>query len=475
MARTMNGFTPKGRVRTNVGHKYLEALQSKANGDSDSSTSSSPPSVQKSPGLDLLILGITSGTAMDDIDFALCRFTQETPESPLCLDLIKYDSVVMPSKIRTDIFSMLREDAAPPSMLSQMDAEMGHTFANAIHLFAHKHSISVDDIDMIGSGGQLISLTGTPPKGQHRSNMCLGEGTVISAKTGVTTVSDYRTAEQAVGRQGAPLFAYLVGLLLHHPTRLQICITIGGITTVCFIPPDNAGGIDAMYDWDTGPGTSMIDSAFRQFGLDPTTDQASSLLHGQICHEVVEELLTSDNYLSTRPPKTTAREIYGDAKAQHIVSMCTYRGCTPADTIATMTRFTSASIAQQMLLFGPGRDAINNADIVVDGRGMFNMQLISDLQNEFPGARFGSFDKTGVPANAKKAVGFAMQAMEALLGRALPVPTNADVRRPNTITGKLAPGLRWREVIEKSVVFGGAGRGWEGLPEVRELIVRQKG
>lgn len=369
---------------------------------------------------------------------------------------------------------MLREDAAPPSMMSQMDAELGHTFANAIHIFAHKHGIAVDDIDLIGSGGQLITLTGTPPKGKHRSNMCLGEGAVISAKTGVTTVSDYRTAEQAVGRQGAPLFAYLVGLLLHHPTRLQICITIGGITTVCFIPADNKGGIDSMYDWDTGPGTSMIDAAFRQFGLDPATDQASSLLHGQICHEVVEELLTHDDYLKARPPKTTAREIYGDAMAQRIITMCAFRDCTPADTVATMTRFTSASIAQQILLFGPGRDAINNADIVVDGRGMSNPQLIADLQREFPGARFGSFDKTGVPCNAKKAVGFAMQAMEALLGRALPVPTNADVRRPNTITGKLAPGLRWREVIEKSVAFGGAGRGWEGLPEVRELIVKQK-
>lgn len=381
----------------------------------------------------------------------------------------------MPSKIRTDILSMLREDAAPPSMLSQMDAEMGHTFANAIHIFAKKHGITVDDIDLIGSGGQLITLTGSPPKGQHRANMCLGEGAVISAKTGVTTVSDYRTAEQAVGRQGAPLFAYLVGLLLHHPTRLQICITIGGITTVCFIPSDDKGGIEAMYDWDTGPGTSMIDSAFRQFGFDPATDQNSSLLHGQICHEVVQDLLTHDDYLSSRPPKTTAREIYGDAFAQTIVNMCASRGCSQADTIATMTRFTSASIAQQMLLYGPGRAAINNADIIVDGRGMSNPQLISDLQNEFPGARFGSFDKTGVPCNAKKAVGFAMQAMEALLGRALPVPTNADVRRPNTITGKLAPGVRWREVIEKSVVFGGAGRGWEGLPEVKELVVKQRG
>ncbi len=331
----------------------------------------------------------------------------------------------------------------------------------------------MDDIDIIGSGGQLVTLTGAPPKGQHRSNMCLGEGAVISAKTGVTTVSDYRTAEQAVGRQGAPLFAYLVGLLLHHPTRLQICITIGGITTVCFVPPDNRGGIDAMYDWDTGPGTSMIDSAYRQYGFDPAIDQGS-LPYGQICHEIVEDLLTHDEFLKTRPPKTTAREIYGDDMAQRVVSRCEYHGCNPADTIATITRFTSASIVQQMLLYGPGRDAINNADIIVDGRGMYNIQLISDLQNEFPGATFGSFDKTGIPSNGKKAVGFAMQAMEALLGRALPVPTNADVRRPNTITGKIAPGLRWREVMEKSVAFSGADNGWEGLPEVRELIVKQK-
>ncbi|QSZ32399.1 hypothetical protein DSL72_001973 [Monilinia vaccinii-corymbosi] len=358
-----------------------------------------------------------------------------------------YDTVAIPSKIRTEILSMLREDAAPPSMLSQMDAEMGHTFANAIHIFAHKHGISVDDIDLIGSGGWLITLSGAPLRGQHRSNMCLGEGAVISAKTGVTTVSDYRTAEQAVGIQGAPLFAYVVGLLLHHPTRLQICITIVGHTTVCFIPSDKMGGVDALYNWDTGPGTCMIDAAYRQFRLDPQADQ-SSLLHGTICHEVVEQLLANDKYLSTRPPKTRAMEIYGDSMAYKIMGMCAYRGCSSADTISTVTRFTSASIAQHLLLYGPGRDAINSADIIVDSR-----------------AHFGSFDETGIPSNAKKAVGFAMQAMKALLGRALPVPTNADVRRLNTITGKLASGLRWREVMEKSVGFGGNGGGWEGLSE----------
>ena len=80
---------PKGRVRTPVGHRYLEALQSKVNGDSEYSRSRSVSTDQAFSGLDLLILGITSGTAMDDIDFALCRFTQDSPEAPLCLDVVQ--------------------------------------------------------------------------------------------------------------------------------------------------------------------------------------------------------------------------------------------------------------------------------------------------------------------------------------------------------------------------------------------------
>lgn len=401
---------------------------------------------------------------MDDIDFALCRFIQTSPEAPLLLDIIQvrcsippngsvlrssnkpqYDSVTMPSKIRTELLTLLREDAAPPSLLSQMDVELGLTFANAVHIFLSRHSLILDTIDLIGSGGQLVSLTGRPAKGQHRSNMCLGEGAVISAKTGITTVSDYRTAEQAVGRQGAPLFAYLVGLLLHHPTDLHICITIGGITTVCFVPPDSQGGIDAMYDWDTGPGTVLLDAALRFYGLD--TASAATLPPGNVHQPLLTHLLAQTPYLQTRPPKTTAREIFSDAFAHSLISACATAGCSAADTLATLTRFTSSSITQQLLLFGPPFESLNRASFVLDGRGSFIPAIVDELRGAFPGAVFrGIEDVTGVPANAKKAVGFAMQAMEAVLGRALPVTANADVRRPNSITGKIAPGVGWRSV-----------------------------
>lgn len=101
MVIVMKGLipAPKGRVRTPVGHKYLEALQSKFNGDSSDTASSPSPSAEpRQPGLNLLILGVTSGTAMDDIDFALCRFTQEVPEAPLCLDIVQVFPSSLPPK-----------------------------------------------------------------------------------------------------------------------------------------------------------------------------------------------------------------------------------------------------------------------------------------------------------------------------------------------------------------------------------------
>ena len=91
MVMIMRGLKPPSgaRVRTPVGHKYLDALQAKVNGNSDRLVLPYPSSEQPGPGLNLLILGVTSGTAMDDIDFALCRFTQESPEAPLHLDIVQ--------------------------------------------------------------------------------------------------------------------------------------------------------------------------------------------------------------------------------------------------------------------------------------------------------------------------------------------------------------------------------------------------
>lgn len=155
----------------------------------------------------------------------------------------------VPQWIKKPVLTMLRETKTTPSRMSQLNVELGVMFGEAVKGFCDKHDVELSDIDLIGSHGQTIWLLSMPGDGETRSAFCFGEGTVISAITGITTVTDFRMAEQAVGRQGAPLVALIDGLLLRHPTKWRICQNIGGIANLCVVPPDSEGGVDAMVDW----------------------------------------------------------------------------------------------------------------------------------------------------------------------------------------------------------------------------------
>lgn len=153
--------------------------------------------------------------------------------------------IPVPQYIKKPVLTMLRETKTAPSLMSQLNVHLGNMFGETVKLFCEKHNIPIDSIDLIGSHGQTIWLLSMPEDGETRSALCLGEGTVMSGLTGITTVTDSRMAEQAAGRQGAPLVALIDGLLRH-----PICQNIGGIANLCVIPPDSEGGVDAMVDWD---------------------------------------------------------------------------------------------------------------------------------------------------------------------------------------------------------------------------------
>ncbi|KAK0613676.1 hypothetical protein B0T14DRAFT_606130 [Immersiella caudata] len=427
--------------------------------------------------LDLTVLGMNSDTAIEGIDCALVRYRQASPTAPLHMEVLKYNELLVPQRMKKPILKMLRETRTIPSAMSQLNIQLGQMFADAVHEFCATHHVATDSIDLIGSHGQTIWLLSMPQAGETRSAFCLGEGTIMSAQTGITTVTDFRQAEQSVGRQGAPLVALIDGLLLRHPTKTHLCQNIGGIANLCLIPADANGGVDATVDWDCGSGNLFIDAAMRHYtdGAQEYDKDGEWDAQGTVNQPIVYAFLSGNDYINRPPPETTGREVFGDKECAGITAACEAAGCSKYDTLATITRITVKNIVRQYWTFLPryGIDPDSIEEIFKCGGGTHNPNIMAYLRQALPNAGICSLDETGVLADAEEAVSFAQQALEALLGRAALVPVNSDSLVPNCISGKIAPGKKWRELMRMCVAFGESWEGGGPLPTVREMIVER--
>jgi anhydro-N-acetylmuramic acid kinase len=386
--------------------------------------------MKPTPASGVLALGIMSGTSADGIDIALVRVAGRHAT------LEGHAAFPFSAPVQRAILNLGEGRAVTTREISQLNFLLGELFADAALRACQKFRIAPARIAVIGSHGQTIFHQGTPAPFLGRriaSTLQIGDPSVIAARTGISTVGDFRPADIAAGGQGAPLVPFVDYLLYRHPRMGRVALNIGGIANVTVIPA--AAKLADIFAFDTGPGNMVIDALVRHFtrGRKRYDRNAEMSLRGNLLAGLLRDLLR-EKYFVKPPPKSTGREQYGEKYVRTFLSHRGARRAKPEDVVRTATILTALSIVDAFHRFIQPRAKI--AELIVSGGGARNPLLIAQIESGLKGVRVRQAAELGVPGGAKEAFAFAVLACETLRKRPANVPGATGAKRA-VVLGKV--------------------------------------
>jgi anhydro-N-acetylmuramic acid kinase len=382
----------------------------------------------------MLVLGLMSGTSADGIDVALASISGAPPR--IKARLVNHTAVKFPTQVRAEILRVAEQQPITAGELSQLNFRLGQLFADAAKTACKRFRVPLSSVDLIGSHGQTIFHQGVAANylgAPTTSTLQIGEGAVIAAQTGVTTVADFRPADMAVGGQGAPLVPYADYLLYNDGKLGRASLNLGGIANLTVIPAGAAK--DRVFAFDAGPANMLIDALVAHFthGRKKFDAGARMAQTGRAIPALLDELM-HDPYLKKAPPKSTGREYYGAAYVKRALALRRRYRAKPNDLIRCVTIFTALSVVDALNRFVTPKTKIGQ--LIVSGGGARNPLIMAQLAAALPGIEVLPSSRLGVPEEGKEAFAFALLAYESFHQRAGNVFSATGARGP-AVLGKI--------------------------------------
>lgn len=348
-----------------------------------------------------LFIGLMSGTSLNSIDCGVFAFDKAG------VTLIATSEYPLPPEIRKELFSLCASGKDEIHRMAMVDRRLGELFANAVNSLLETSRLSSSQICAIGSHGQTIRHKPDAYPGEPAYTLQIGDPNTIAALTGITTVSDFRRRDIALGGQGAPLAPAFHRFAFSSDERDRCVVNVGGIANLTWLAKQGT-----IVGFDTGPGNVLMDMWINEHKGLPYDDQGKWASSGKINTRLLASLM-DEPFLKRPPPKSTGRELFNLDWLKHRLNTLT--NLKPEDVMTTLVEFTALCVVK-------GIHSLNDAgdlDVYVCGGGAHNTHLMQTLQTHLGKVRVNTTECLGIPADWVEAATFAWLALNAVDGIAL--------------------------------------------------------
>jgi len=361
-----------------------------------------------------IYIGLMSGTSLDGIDIAIVDFAQHPPR------LIHCTTSPYEASLRQRIREMTMSASANLDSLCQLDVELGNTYADVVKQALETTKLDITQIRAIGNHGQTIRHS---PDTDLPYTLQIGDPNIIAAKTGITTVADFRRKDIALGGQGAPLAPAFHRFMFRSASSDRVIINIGGIANITYLPADSES---AVIGFDTGPGNTLSDYWINRHKGATWDENGKWAETGNVVGELLDTLLSNEPYFQRTLPKTTGTEYFNPNWLLPQIGP----GLAAEDVQATLIDLTAISIAR-------GIDQLPSApaECFLCGGGAHNAYLIKRLQQALPDCEILSTSQLGLDPDYVEAVAFAWLAKQSMNRQAGNLPTVTRARSEALLGG----------------------------------------
>lgn len=358
-----------------------------------------------------LIIGLMSGTSLDGLDVALCRFTGSGHNTRI--EILHFDTVPFTDDFKDEIRSVFSKRNVDLEKVCVLNGWVAQQHAEIILDCLQKWGVNPSEVDLLASHGQTIYHA---PKLLHEhdrfgnATLQIGDGDQLAVSTGIITLSDFRQKHIAAGGEGAPLAVYGDYFIFSKKGENRIMLNIGGIANFTYLP----GSLDAtaIFSTDTGPGNTLMDAYVQQHFQLPFDKNAAIARLGTVNDDLLHQLLQHP-FFEKGFPKTTGPELFNLQYIETAILLAGINTISHFDVMATINRFSAVTIVDAL------KRTLDPAEayaIYTSGGGMHNPLLMQQMEELLPAYTFQTTDALLINPDAKEALLFAVLANECVAG-----------------------------------------------------------